>query len=75
MSNPYNLTPREMEVLRCLLDDGPCDKVVARRLGIHPQTVKSYCASIYRKMKVETRFGAVVKAFRERIIEIEEIAP
>jgi len=48
------LTPRESEVLRCLLT-GAAEKAVASDLGISPQTVHGHVKSIYAAYGVSSR--------------------
>ncbi|MBK9140096.1 MAG: response regulator transcription factor [Verrucomicrobia bacterium] len=54
------LTPREREVLDELAK-GSLYKEIASRLGIGVETVRTYLASIYRKLHVQNRTEAVVK--------------
>lgn len=67
------LTPREREILG-YLTHAKCDKQIANALGIAQDTVKHHCKMIYIKLQVSGRLEAVVKAFREHIIEIEEMS-
>jgi DNA-binding NarL/FixJ family response regulator len=50
------LTPRERQVADCVLL-GLRNKEIARRLSISEKTVKSHLYSMYRKMRVDSRFG------------------
>lgn len=54
---PY-LTQREIEVVR-LMSDGWTNKQIATRLAISPKTIMHHTASIYRKLNVHGRAGAV----------------
>lgn len=47
------LAPRELEVLMCIAG-GDSYKVVAKKLGISPNTVAGYKKEIYRKLDVNT---------------------
>lgn len=55
------LTPREREVL-ALLVGGLANKEIARELVISTNTVKRYLKSIFEKLGVESRAGAVAVA-------------
>jgi len=55
------LTPRENEILRALAQ-GLSMKEVGRALGISPKTVDNHIQSIYPKIGVRTRGGAVLYA-------------
>jgi two-component system NarL family response regulator len=64
----YGLTDRELTVLQ-LLADGLSNSEIASRLDRTARTVKFHLASIYRKLEVNTRTGAVNVAFRAGIID------
>jgi DNA-binding NarL/FixJ family response regulator len=55
------LSARECEVLE-MLAAGHANKVIARRLDISPNTVKTHVARIYEKLAVASRTQAVQKA-------------
>ena len=55
------LSPRELEVLN-LLGAGGSNKAIASEMGISPETVKTYLASVYGKLEVRDRMGAVNRA-------------
>ncbi|MFG2826285.1 response regulator transcription factor [Streptomyces sp. NPDC048434] len=57
------LSPREVDVLACVAS-GATNAVVARRLGLRPETVKSYLRSCMRKLGAHTRLQAVIAARR-----------
>jgi DNA-binding NarL/FixJ family response regulator len=57
------LTEREWEIL-ALLGIGYVNKDISRHLAISENTVKTHLASIYRKLQVNTRLGAVLHYFR-----------
>jgi DNA-binding NarL/FixJ family response regulator len=61
------LTDRELEVLQ-LLTQGVTNKEIAERLNRTEQTVKFHLTSIYRKLDVTNRTGAVSAAFDAGII-------
>ena len=56
-----NLTDRELEVLK-LVARGQRSKEAALRLGISERTVKAHLASIYSKLGVDSRAGAIAVA-------------
>ena len=55
------LSPREMQVLN-LLGAGGSNKAIAKEMNLSPETVKSYLASVYNKLGVRDRMGAVNRA-------------
>ena len=57
------LTHREIEVVR-LMSDGWTNKEIAARLSISPKTIMHHTASIYRKLDVHGRAGAVSARLR-----------
>ena len=61
------LTPRETDVLACLVD-GASNKVIARRLGISQHTVKFHVEAIFAKLNVASRAEAVAKSLRYRLV-------
>jgi DNA-binding NarL/FixJ family response regulator len=63
-----DLTPRQLDVLRCLRRGEP-NKVIARELGLTEGTVKIHIAAILRALHARNRTEAVVRA---REIGIEE---
>ncbi len=60
------LTQRESEVLG-LMVRGLSNRVIAQRLYIGEETVKSHTHSIYRKLEVSDRAQAIATALREGI--------
>ncbi|MBS4728842.1 response regulator transcription factor [Mycobacterium sp. SM1] len=60
------LTQRESEILACIVS-GLSNRGIANRLVIGEETVKSHLRSIYRKLGVSDRTGAVATALREGI--------
>ena len=61
------LTNRELDVLR-LVSDGCANKVVARRLRISEDTVKTHLKSVFLKLDVADRTQAAVVALRRGLI-------
>ncbi len=62
----HGLTHRESEVLS-LMVTGLSNRAIAARLVLGDETVKSHLRSIYRKLEVKDRAGAVAAALREGI--------
>jgi DNA-binding NarL/FixJ family response regulator len=56
-----SLTPRQHEVLRCLMQGQP-NKQIARELGIGEGTVKLHLAAVLRALHARNRTEAVVRA-------------
>jgi len=55
------LTPRQMEVLRCVIQGKP-NKVIARELGVAESTVKVHLSSVLRAFGAHNRTEAVYGA-------------
>ncbi|CAM5348409.1 response regulator transcription factor [Streptomyces atroolivaceus] len=55
------LAPREIDVIACVAS-GATNAAAAERLGLRPETVKSYLRSAMRKLGAHTRLEAVVTA-------------
>lgn len=62
----YGLSLREREVLEWMVQ-GLTKKEIADRLGLSYHTVDNHLRSIYHKLQVHTRSGAVAKAVSERL--------
>jgi len=63
------LTPREREVL-VLLVEGASGQMIARRLGISPNTVRTHVQSILMKLQVHSRLQAATFAVRHRLVAV-----
>ena len=63
----YNLTPREKEVLGCVVN-GLSYKMIADELNISYETVRSHIKKIYEKLHVASLTEAVAKAINQRIV-------
>ncbi len=61
------LSSREKDVLRALVD-GLSYKMIAHRLGISFETVRSHIKHIYSKLKVSNNTEAVAKALNGRLL-------
>jgi DNA-binding NarL/FixJ family response regulator len=64
----HGLTHRESEVLS-LMVNGLSNRAIATRLVVGDETVKSHLRSVYRKLAVNDRAGAVAAALREGIFQ------
>ncbi|MYX59839.1 GAF domain-containing protein [Streptomyces sp. SID8382] len=62
-----DLSPREVDVLACVAS-GATNSAAAERLGLRPETVKSYLRSSMRKLGARTRLHAVVEARRAGLL-------
>ena len=60
-AEPAVLTPRQREVLACLMQGHP-NKQIARELGIGEGTVKLHIAAVLRALRARNRTEAVVRA-------------
>jgi DNA-binding NarL/FixJ family response regulator len=65
------LTIRETEVLR-LFAEGLTQDEIADRLFISTKTVGTHIENIMRKLGVRTRTQAVVRAYREELVEVRD---
>lgn len=61
MSNPWNLTRREQEVMAGMVGCGGSQKVVADLLGISVKTVDTFLARARLRMEARTRFEALIR--------------
>ncbi len=62
----YGLSTRECEILE-LMVKGLIKKEIAQQIGVSYHTVNNHLRSIYEKLHVHTRGGAVAKALKERL--------
>ena len=63
----YRLTPREKEVLGCLVN-GLSYKMIGAELHISYETVRSHVKKIYEKLHVASLTEVVAKAIHQRIV-------
>jgi len=66
LADTYNLTKREKEILKCLVEGGTY-KSIAHQCGIAFDTVKTHLKNIYEKLHVASMSGAVAKAIQENL--------
>ena len=57
------ISPREYEVLAMLADGAP-NKIIARRLTISPNTVKTHLAHLFEKLEARSCTQAISQARR-----------
>ena len=67
VSNDYDLTPREREMLANLVN-GLSYKMIADKCGISFHTVNSHLRRIYEKLHVHSLGEAVSKAIKEKLV-------
>ena len=63
----YGLTPRENEILR-LIVDGKTKKQIADQIFLSFHTIDTHLRSIYAKLQVHSRSGAIAKALKEHLL-------
>lgn len=63
----YNLTPKEKEVLTCIVN-GQSYKMLAADLNISYETVRSHVKKIYEKMQVASLTEVVAKAINQHVV-------
>lgn len=66
-SQNYNLTNREKDILRSLVN-GNSYKMIGAELSISINTVRQYIRKVYEKLQVNSMNEAVAKAIRQRIV-------
>jgi DNA-binding NarL/FixJ family response regulator len=67
LSRSTGLTPRELEILRCVAK-GLSNQEVARSLWVTEQTVKFHLTNIYRKLGVHNRTEAARYAYEQGLV-------
>ncbi len=63
------LTPREREILRCILS-GMITKQIAKRLNISPKTVEVHRSSVVRKLEAESMLQIIQNLANDPMAEI-----
>jgi DNA-binding NarL/FixJ family response regulator len=61
------LSPRELELLRCMVE-GLTAKEIAARLAISIHTADTHTRNLYSKLSVHSRAAAVARAMREKLV-------
>jgi DNA-binding NarL/FixJ family response regulator len=64
----HGLTQRESEVL-ALLVSGHSNRAIASTLVVSEDTIKTHIRSLYRKLEVQDRGGAIAFALREGLFQ------
>lgn len=67
INNAVSLSGREVEILRELVG-GTSNGAIAEKLGIAERTVKAHLESIYLKLGVDSRAGAVAAALQRKLV-------
>jgi DNA-binding NarL/FixJ family response regulator len=67
VENPYQLTPKEKEVLTSL-SKGNSYKLIAAALQISLDTVRTHIRKIYEKLHVHSQTEAISKAIHEKLV-------
>ncbi len=68
----YDLTEREMEVLR-LLAHGQTNREIAEELVVTVETVKTHVGNILAKLHLAHRTQAVIHALKEGLVSLDDI--
>ena len=66
VSNKYNLTTKEINVLK-LLAEGNSNLEIAKKMNISINTIKVHMCAILQKLSVDDRTQAAIKAIRENL--------
>lgn len=66
--NTFGLTDREREILRAVIT-GLKNKEIADTLTISEPTVKTHINRIYKKLGVNSRSKAILKALEDKVLE------
>lgn len=66
--NTFGLTDREKEILRAVIT-GLKNKEIANTMSISEPTVKTHINRIYKKLGVDNRSKAILKALEDKVLE------
>ena len=72
MNSIWNLTDREYEVLKLIIE-GYSNSEIAQKLYISTHTIKAHIASIYEKTVIHSRFVLAVRAIKLGVINSKNI--
>jgi DNA-binding CsgD family transcriptional regulator len=64
----FSLSDREIQILR-LTRDGMTNEQIGEKLEIGHGTVRNYLSSVYEKLKVNNRTGAIAKAIELGLLD------
>jgi DNA-binding NarL/FixJ family response regulator len=67
-NNDYALSARELDILKCLVE-GDSYKMIADACCISIGTVRFHINNIYKKLHVNSKSEAVIKAMKERLVK------
>lgn len=67
VTTTVSLSPRELELLRCMVD-GLTAKEIAASLAISIHTADTHTRNLYSKLGVRSRAAAVARAMREKLV-------
>lgn len=62
-----SLSPRERELLKCLVD-GQTNKEIATLMDVSVHTVDGYARTLFTKLNVRSRAAAVARALKDRLV-------
>lgn len=71
-NNADTLTNRELEVL-FMVANGLRNQEIAKRLHVSKRTVEAHLASIFSKLKVNSRTEAILVALKEGMINLKDV--
>ena len=66
----YGLTPRELEVVTCIVE-GCSNKDVAKQFGISEETVKRHLSNVFDKTGVSTRLELALFAIAHKLVDMD----
>lgn len=72
MNSIWNLTDREYEVLKLIIE-GYSNSEIAKKLYISTHTIKAHIASIYEKTGIHSRVVLAVRAIKLGVINSKNI--
>lgn len=65
----HNLTPRELEVLRALVE-GRSSREICAELYISPNTLRTHVQNLLNKLRVHSKLEAVAVALRQQLVKM-----
>jgi DNA-binding CsgD family transcriptional regulator len=70
ISNPINLTDKETDFLKLICTDLSY-KEIADRMNLSPRTIDGYRDNLFFKLKIKTRVGLVIYAFKNQLVNMK----